>query len=334
MATRSKAEPKTGPPGEITTPRKTTWPRRALGLIRRLGVVVTDVGPGLALLGRSDDYDVRPLIPNETYLVNRRGKGVSLARAGGGAWLLTRAGAARPPALTIETQALKLLGSRHISWLLKRYRIDCVLDVGANTGQFAQSLRRNGFQGHIMSFEPVPSFVEALEQASAGDDKWTIRQLALGSNEGTVPIHVQKTFSSLLSSSDYGKERFETLEKHADTETVDVPLRRLDTVLDELLAPVVESGVAHPRIFLKMDTQGFDLEVFRGLGERVKDIIGLQSEVALLLIYEQMPRMPDAVAIYEAAGFEISGLFPVTRERDGRVIEYDCAMIRASELPD
>ena len=326
MTKRSKS----AKPGNASHP---TWQRRVLRLAQRLGVTVTDVGPGMALLGRSADYDVRTLIPQESYLVNRRGKGTSVAKAGAGGWLVTPAGKARPPALTVETQTLKLLGSRHISWLLKRYRIDCVLDIGANTGQFAQGLRRNGYQGHILSFEPVPSFVEALEAASADDDKWTVRQLALGSTDGSVPIHVQKTFSSFLSSSDYGKGRFETLEKNADSETVDVPLRRLDGALDEFLAPVVADGIPHPRVFLKMDTQGFDLEVFRGLGDRAKDIIGLQSEVALLLIYEGMPRMPEAIATYEAAGFEISGLFPVTRERDGRVIEYDCAMVRASELP-
>jgi hypothetical protein len=43
--------------------------------------------------------------------------------------------------------------------------------------------------------------------------------------------------------------------------------------------------------------------------------------------------MPDAIATYEAAGFELTGLYPVTREPDGRVIEYDCTMVRAETLP-
>src|SRR5699024_4540372 len=87
------------------------------------------------------------------------------------------------------------------------------------------------------------------------------------------------------------------------------------------------------RLYLKMDTQGFDLEVFAGLGERSQDIVAMQSEVALLLIYQQMPRMPEAIATYEEAGFEISGLYPITRQPDGRVIEYDCVLVRADELP-
>jgi hypothetical protein len=65
----------------------------------------------------------------------------------------------------------------------------------------------------------------------------------------------------------------------------------------------------------------------------VKDIVAMQSEVALLTIYEGMPRMPEAVAAYEAAGFEITGLFPITREDDGRVIEYDCVLVRSGAFP-
>ena len=82
-----------------------------------------------------------------------------------------------------------------------------------------------------------------------------------------------------------------------------------------------------------MDTQGFDLEVFRGLGAWAEHVIGLQSEVSLLPIYEQMPRMGEAIAEYEKGGFEISGLYPVTSEADGRVIEYDCVMVRAAACP-
>jgi FkbM family methyltransferase len=216
--------------------------------------------------------------------------------------------------------------------VLERYRVDVVLDVGANRGQFATGLRDLGFEGHIVSIEPVPVFADALESAAADDDRWTVHRLALGSAEATVSMHVQRKLSSLLPSTEYGRKRFSAL-RDGDGETVEVPVKRLDDVLDELLAPVVAAGVARPRVFLKLDTQGFDLEAFRGAAGRLADIVALQSEVALLLIYEQMPRMPEAVAAYEAAGFEISGLFPVTRERDGRVIEFDCVMVRADAAP-
>ncbi len=49
-----------------------------------------------------------------------------------------------------------------------------------------------------------------------------------------------------------------------------VSVRRLDDVLDEL-ADTVQGR----RVFLKIDTQGYDLNVFRGLGSRVNDVVAL-----------------------------------------------------------
>jgi FkbM family methyltransferase len=266
-----------------------------------------------------------------TWLVsaNRtRAQPVDVVELGTRAWLVRQRSASPQADLAIESQTMKHLAARHVAWLLRRYNINCVLDVGANIGQFAQELRHHGYDGYIISFEPVPQFVDKLRALAAKDDRWTVHQLALGSTEGSLPIRVQHSLSSALTATEYGRRRFASLEKFADDEQIDVPLRRLDAILDEVLAQPAAAGVGEPRIFLKMDTQGFDLEAFRGLGDRAKEILAIQSEVALLTIYEGMPRMPEALATYEAAGFEISGLFPVTREPDGRVIEYDCMMVR------
>src|SRR4030095_12017516 len=90
-------------------------------------------------------------------------------------------------------------------------------------------------------------------------------------------------------------------------------------------------GAPPPRCFLKMDTQGYDLEVFAGLGRWIEHVVGLQSEVAAIPLYTGMPRMAEAIARYEAAGFELTGLFPLSRdEPTGRVIEFDCVMVHAS----
>jgi FkbM family methyltransferase len=258
---------------------------------------------------------------------------IDAAEIGTRGWLVSRRQPSPQADLSLESQALKHLAGRHVAWLLRRYQVDCVLDVGANVGQFGSELRHNGYQGTIVSFEPVPSFADAVEDLAAGDDDWTVHRTALGSRDGTIPIRVQHSLSSALTSTEYGRRRFQSLQKFADDEQIDVPLRRLDGVLDEVMASLAARGIGSPRIFLKMDTQGFDLEVFAGLGERVRDIVGLQSEVALLLIYEGMPRMAESVGVYEAAGFEITGLFPVTREPDGRVIEYDCMMVRPEAFP-
>jgi FkbM family methyltransferase len=353
--------------------RGVTWRRLALRAAGRLGVHVTDIRAGAALVSRQP-YEVHPLTPDEAYLVTRRGRDrrprvlplgsrVTLVATGKAAdkmraeklgdsawWVFAADGAGdlrvepvtsrgwiasrpdpHPRAVTLfENDAMHVLGVRHLTWLLDHYRVDCVLDVGANVGQFAHDLRRGGFSGRIVSVEPVPAFVERLEKEAADDPQWAVHGLALGSTDGTIPLRVQRTFSSVLPASEYGKRRFPTLQQGAEEEhIVDVPLRRLETLLREQFG---EPGghPTRPRIFLKMDTQGFDLEVFRGLGAWAEHVVGLQSEVSLLPIYEQMPRMAEAIAEYEKGGFEISGLYPVTSEPDGRVIEYDCVMVRAA----
>jgi hypothetical protein len=137
---------------------------------------------------------------------------------------------------------------------------------------------------------------------------------------------VSGSMSSLHPPSAYGDRRYKRFQ---NISTVDVPVRRLENMLDEVIPPDLET----PRLYLKLDTQGYDLEVFGGLGEGVDDVVGMQSEVALLQIYEGMPRMPEAIETYEGAGFEITGMFPVIREKDtGRVLEFDCVLARAETL--
>jgi len=207
-----------------------------------------------------------------------------------------------------------------------RYEVNVVLDVGANKGQYALGLRRAGYRGRIVSLEPVTREFEELRRRSADDPNWHVRQLALGREDGSIEMRVVPgTFSSVLPPSEFGARSFKKLQ-HADVQRV--PLRRLEGIFDELLA-----DVPNPRPYVKLDTQGFDLEVFSGLGARAGDVVAMQSEVALLQIYEGMPRMSEALSAYEASGFEVAGFYPVTRERrTARVLEFDCILVRAASV--
>lgn len=46
---------------------------------------------------------------------------------------------------------------QHIKQVFHEKKIDCMLDVGANAGQYGKFLRDSGFDGWIVSFEPVKS---------------------------------------------------------------------------------------------------------------------------------------------------------------------------------
>ncbi len=245
-----------------------------------------------------------------------------------GATLITADDVEQERWLQQERALLNYAATRHILGVLKAFDINCVLDVGANRGQYGQLLRQAGYDGHIVSFEPVPAAVEALRRVTQHDEKWSVHAIALGTEEGVTTMQVvpgQATLSSMLPPSDYGRHRFPTM---AGVVPHEVPVARLDALLDS-----VTDHIPNPRLYLKLDTQGFDLEVFGGLGARIRDIVALQSELALVEIYEGMPRMLEALAIYENAGFEVSGLFPVSREfKTTRIVEYDCILVRASAV--
>jgi FkbM family methyltransferase len=209
----------------------------------------------------------------------------------------------------------------HLKALLGRYEVDLVIDVGAHHGQFATFIRDIGFEGRIVSYEPVSDAFAALEQSSATDSKWEVNRLALGSEDGTASINVANStdFSSFLSLSRYGATTLAS--KAATVREERVPMRRLDSVLPA----EVGSGSS----FLKVDTQGWDVRVLEGATETLGRVVVLQVEVALRPIYDGMPSLEDVLAVLRSNGFEPADFFPVSHDSRLRLIEVDCIAVRA-----
>jgi len=284
------------------------WRARGHELLRRRGYEVTRLLPGAFLVSRTPSPKVRKLAE--------------------GSVLVTRRRAARKRWLERERALAAYLSEEHIAGVLRLYRVNCVLDVGANRGQYARGLRRAGYKGHIVSFEPVRSTFEELQQYAADDPTWSVHRYALGRKDATMTMNVVPgTMSSILRPTAFGAERYAHLREPV---TEEVSLRRLDGLLDDVLA-----DVPNPRLYLKLDTQGFDLEAFAGLGARAREFVGLQSEVSLKPIYAGMPRISESLEVYEAAGFEVTGLYAVSREAStARALEFDCVMVRAEAVKD
>ena len=76
-------------------------------------------------------------------------------------------------------------------------------------------------------------------------------------------------FSSFLQTNSFAARRFDEAVGFERVE--DVEVRRLDSVFGDLIREIDE-----PRVFLKMDTQGFDLQVFFGASSCLDHIVGLQ----------------------------------------------------------
>lgn len=205
--------------------------------------------------------------------------------------------------------------------LFEQLKIDLVIDVGANEGQFVKEIR-NIFRGEIISFEPTSKAYARLVRASSRDELWKIKQLALGEHNTTGKINVAQlgTFSSFLKTSSYCNQCFGPGAAGMMEETVLV--RRLDEVLEETFP-----DLQRRRPFLKINTQGYDLQVLKGLGDKLSYFPALQCEVSMVPLYEDMPHWTEIISFLERAGFAIVNFLPVV-EDNFAVVEFDCLMIR------
>ena len=208
----------------------------------------------------------------------------------------------------------------HLFNLIDQYTIDVVIDVGANHGQFGNLLRSIGYQGQILSFEPTKKSFEILSQASSADARWKIYPLGLADKKMTKKINVfaSSDFNSLLQPSDMGKTSFKSKLKKLRTESINI--ETLNSVL-------TQHALMDKRIFLKMDTQGYDLHVFKGASKYYSNISCLLTEISFQPIYQKMSDYHEAIAFYEKKGFSVSDLYPVSRQKDSSIIEMDCFMI-------
>lgn len=217
---------------------------------------------------------------------------------------------------------------QHVAEIIERLAVDCVLDVGANEGQWAAALRRAGYSGRIISFEPSMVVFQRLQTAAAHDPLWDTHGLALGSQDGTIALHRthNSVLSSVLNPSRYARSLKVDQANVVAVETV--PIRRLDGLLPELLP-----DLATARLFLKMDTQGFDRQVFEGAKGVLPRIVGLQSELSVFPLYDGMTDWLEALSAFTQAGYSPTGFFPVVRTLPyGVLCEFDCVMVRHARL--
>src|SRR5262249_10277780 len=153
------------------------------------------------------------------------------------------------------------------------------------------------YDGLIVSFEPVSRHAEFLRERARSDRNWHIEGYALGSSEGSLPIKVMVSdqFSSFLEPDNSRIQDYDGLNVPDHVETVAV--HTLDAVL-----PGLRERLGFARPYLKLDTQGFDLEVLRGAGRSLAGVPALQTEASVIGIYKGMPGYMESIRDLDRLG--------------------------------
>lgn len=188
-----------------------------------------------------------------------------------------------------------------------------ILDVGANVGTSALEFRRLFPQAQLHSFEPVASTFSQLQAKVGGHPRTTCHHMALGSTNGPQEIHIfpDSEMNSLLALDPKGTFY---AKKASHEETIQV--QRLDDFAQQHNLQQID--------LLKIDTQGFDLEVLRGAGDflQPKSVRLVKVEVIFEPMYEMQNSLSQLLDYLQPRGYYPLGFYDGIRHQQERHIRW------------
>ena len=211
--------------------------------------------------------------------------------------------------------------ARFIS-MLRTHNVNLIFDVGANAGQFGVLLRKIGFDGKIISFEPLSDAREILLNISKNDPQWQIAlQTAIGEENGEIEIQIagNSQSSSVLDMLDT-HVRAAPDSKYIGKEKV--ALRTLDSIALDYMD---SNSIA----FIKIDTQGYETQVMNGAKKLMSQIVGLQVEISLVPLYKGQCLFDEMLKKLKNDGFELWSIYPVfSNPNTAQLLQVDATFFR------
>jgi FkbM family methyltransferase len=227
-----------------------------------------------------------------------------------------------------ETSHLSYAG--HIEYTNERFLEECrghatdvILDVGANTGQFAQGLRASGYHGHIISFEPLSEAHAKLVETAASDPLWDVAErCAVGASDSRAVINIagNSYSSSLLPMLDLHRN---AAPESAYQGTESCHVRSLDSYIEQTFSdPTTVFG-------LKIDTQGYEAQVLAGLRRNHHRVKVIVCEMSLAPLYAGGPSMPELCRLLAEFSYHCVALGPEFEDpRTGELLQANGVFIK------
>ena len=209
---------------------------------------------------------------------------------------------------------------------MKKVKIDTLFDIGANTGQFAQKVLAAGYNGKIISFEPLSSAHNQLSKSAQNNTKWIVHpRTAVGDHDGKIEINIagnsvsssvlpmlKAHLSAAVTSAYVGKELS--------------PIIRLDSVAEQYLD-------RSKCLFIKVDTQGFEWQVLDGAIKTLKQAKGVQLELSLVPLYDGQKLWLEIIARMEKEGFILWSIQKgLTEPKTGQTLQVDVIFVRKEKI--
>jgi len=187
--------------------------------------------------------------------------------------------------------------------MIRHQGIETVVDIGANTGQYGSDLRETGYSGSIISFEPTTRAYEKLAARARKDPSWIVKNCAIGEANGEATIHVAANgaaSSSLLPMLALLEECAPDAHYIAEER---VQVKTLDTALEGLLK-------ADDRVFLKIDSQGYEDRILNGALNVLTQVKLLECELSFVPLYDGQILFEKMLTLIMEKGFSPAQFTP------------------------
>jgi len=184
--------------------------------------------------------------------------------------------------------------------IIDNCKIDTLLDIGANIGQYALKMRNLGYKKKIISFEPLNSAFEILKKSAERDKNWIVNNYGLGNEDSTGVINISgnSDSSSIL-------EMLPTLSESAPglkyIGKQEIVIKKLDTIFTSFVK-------SEDSVMLKIDTQGFEKNVIEGALQSLKQIRVIQLEMSIVPLYKNEMLFKEMITYIENQGFQLYSL--------------------------
>ncbi len=205
---------------------------------------------------------------------------------------------------------------------LKAFGFATVLDIGANVGDFAFTIRPLLPTAHIYSFEPLPDCFQQMLVHLHGVSRFTAFNVALGDQSGELEFQrsSHSPSSSFLTMAETHKVSFPA---SAGSQAVKVRIERLDNLGTQL-------KLDDP-ILVKIDVQGYEGHVLRGGQRTIQRAAAIIVETSFEPLYKNQPLFPDVYSILTEWGFTYLGpLDQFCDPHDHRPLQQDSLFVKRS----
>lgn len=213
--------------------------------------------------------------------------------------------------------------SADIRRLLGKRLQPCIVDVGANTGQWLKSIKATYPDAQVYCYEPDERAFAQLLRTANGFSSVQCLPCALGREAGVSTLfrNADSVTSSLLQPAPQA-ETLPYAEKLQPVDTVKVEVRRLSDELRRLGIQRID--------LLKSDCQGADLNVLEGAAQEIDNgqIHLISTEALFHLEYEKQAWFHQILAWLGARGFVLIGLYDVLHDKTGRALFGDALFAR------